>query len=295
MRTVTVLGALAVCAALVPACGTRSDQRTYRLQGQVLAVEPASNTANIKHEDIPGLMPAMTMPYEVRDARLLEGIVPGDLINATLVIESNRAYLSTLQKVGSAPLEASAADPLASGTSPGVDLLDPGEQVPDAQFVDQDGRPRAFTSFAGRTTVVTFMYTKCPMPAFCPFLDRSFAAIQKSLQTDPAFSRLAGNVQLVSVSFDPLNDTPPVLKAHAEKLDADPQVWTFLTGDRGEVDRFAARFGVMVSRSATDPLDITHNLRTAIVDADGKLAATYAGNEWTPGQLLADLETLVHQ
>jgi len=98
------------------------------------------------------------------------------------------------------------------------------------------------------------------------------------------------DVRLVTVSFDPTTDTPPVLKAHARKLNADPARWTFLTGDRDEIDRFASRFGVQVSRALNDPRDITHNLRTAIVDADGRLVKVYTGNEWTAEQVLADLK-----
>jgi protein SCO1/2 len=84
-------------------------------------------------------------------------------------------------------------------------------------------------------------------------------------------------------------DTPPVLKKHARELKADPKRWTFLTGDRDDIDRFAARFGLSVSRALNDERDITHNLRTAIVDADGKLAKVYVGNDWTPDQVLKDL------
>src|SRR5262249_24091542 len=98
------------------------------------------------------------------------------------------------------------------------------------------------------------------------------------------------DVRLVTVSFDPLTDTPPVLKAHAKALNADPERWTFLTGDRDEIDRFAARFGVSISRALNDARDITHNLRTAMVDANGKLVKTYIGNEWTTGQVLADVK-----
>jgi protein SCO1/2 len=99
-------------------------------------------------------------------------------------------------------------------------------------------------------------------------------------------------VHLVTVSFDPATDTPPVLKAHAKKLEADLSRWTFLTGDRDEVDHFAARFGVSVGRAMNDARDITHNLRTAIIDADGKVVKVYTGNEWTPEQVLADLKAL---
>ena len=95
--------------------------------------------------------------------------------------------------------------------------------------------------------VVTFIYTRCPLPTFCPLMDRHFATIQTAIKGDPALK----NVRLVSVSFDPATDTPPVLKKHAAELNADPARWTFLTGDRDDIDRFAARFGVSVARART--------------------------------------------
>ena len=115
------------------------------------------------------------------------------------------------------------------------------------------------------------------------------AAIQKKLKGDPALAR---RVHLVTVSFDPLTDTPPVLRKHAREVDADLRTWTFLTGDRDEIDRFAARFGVSVARALNDQRDITHNLRTAIVDAEGRLVKVYTGNEWTPDQVLADVRSV---
>src|SRR5205085_10273657 len=132
-----------------------------------------------------------------------------------------------------------------------------------------------------------FIYTQCPMPTFCPLMDRRFASMQQPLRDDASLE----DVRLVTVSFDPATDTPPVLKAHARQLNADPARWTFLTGDRDEIDRFASRFGVQVSRALNDPRDITHNLRTAVVDADGRLVKVYTGNDWTADQVLADLRT----
>jgi protein SCO1/2 len=275
------------------ACAKKTDQRVFTLQGQVLAVQAERKSVEIKHEEIKGFMPAMTMPYEVRDVTLLNGLAPGDLVNAELVVESNTAYLSAIKKVGSAPLEKppAVADE-APMPSAGFELLKPGEPAPAGHFVDQDGRKREFASFKGKPTVVTFIYTKCPMPTFCPLLDRNFAAVQKKLQTDPSLAALKDHVQLVSVSFDPVTDTPAVLKQHAQTLGADRRVWTFLTGDRDEIDQFASRFGVQVARAENDPRDITHNLRTALLDAGGKLVKIYTGNEWTPDQLIADLKGL---
>ena len=202
--------------------------------------------------------------------------------------DARRAHLTKIRKVGAAPLEKPADSAAMPTASSGFELLRPGETVPSGAFVDQDGRKRSFASFKGTPVVMTFIYTSCPMPTFCPLMDRQFATLQKTLKEDPA----VGRVHLVTVSFDPATDTPPVLKAHAKTLGADPKQWTFLTGDRDDVDQFAARFGVSIARAMDDPRNITHNLRTAIIGADGRLVKVYTGNEWTPAQVLADLRGL---
>jgi protein SCO1/2 len=277
-------------AVLAGACGTKADQREFALQGQILAVADDRQQATINHEAITGFMGAMTMPYKVRDPKQLDGIAPGDLINARLVVETSDAYLTNVKKVGQAPLPKPPAEAPAPSATSGFELLKPGEAVPDTTFVDQNGKRRTFKTFKGTPALVTFIYTKCPMPTFCPLMDQHFAAIQKKMKDDPA---LRGRVHLVSVSFDPINDTPPVLKEHAKKLGADLNIWTFLTGDRDEIDKFAMRFGVSVARATADQRNITHNLRTAILDADGKLVKIYTGNQWTPDQALADLAPVV--
>jgi protein SCO1 len=276
------------CALGVAACGPGSPKNSYALQGQILAIDAPHKSLTIKHGDIKGLMSAMTMPYSVRDEKLLTGLAAGDLIDATLIVESNDAYLETIRKTGSAPLEKPPAEAPAPTASSGFELLKPGEPAPNAPFVDQDGRKRAFSAFKGTPVVMTFIYTRCPLPNFCPMMDRNFAKMQATLNADPAL----GRVHLVTVSFDPAVDSPAVLKKHAKELNADLRRWTFLTGDRDEIDRFAARFGLAVSRALNDPRDITHNLRTVIIDSDGKLVKTYTGNDWTPEQVLNDLKTV---
>jgi protein SCO1 len=281
---------LSLCAALASAaCSKAPDQRTYTLQGQVQSLEIPRKLVTVKHEEIKGFMPAMTMPYEVADAKALDGLAPGDLINAKLVVFSNGAHLVEIKKVGTAPLEKPPAEaPNPPSASSGFELLKPGEAVPDGRFVDQDAKVRSFGSFKGSPVAMTFIYTRCPLPTFCPLMDRHFVSLQKSLAADPALT----GVKLVTVSFDPVTDSPAVLKKHAASLGADPARWTFLTGDRDDVDQFAARFGVSVSRALNDARDITHNLRTAIIGADGKLVKVYTGNDWSPEQVLADLKKL---
>lgn len=271
---------------LTAACGSRSSSgsRVYTMQGQVLTIDAARRMATIRHEEIRGFMPAMTMPYEAREPKLLDGIAPGDLITAELTVGPSNAYLTAIRKVGSAPLEAPPAA-AAPASPPRPELIKAGEAAPDGAFVDQNGKPRPFRSFKGHRVVLTFIYTRCPMPTFCPLMDRHFATIQASLRNDPALK----DVRLVSVSFDPATDTPPVLAKHAKEVGADPAVWTFLTGDEPEIDRFAARFGVSVEHDPNDPQQITHNLRTAVIGADGTLLQIYSGNEWTPDQVLGVL------
>ncbi|OFW21396.1 MAG: hypothetical protein A3H97_20300 [Acidobacteria bacterium RIFCSPLOWO2_02_FULL_65_29] len=279
LSAITLAGALATAACFGP--GPRHE---YTLQGQILSVAADRKEANVKHEEITGFMPAMTMPYKVRDAAEFADLKPGDLITSTLVVVSNDAYLKDVKKVGEAPLESAPA-----AASSGFELLNPGEQVPNTVFIDQDGKIRDFASFGNSVVLLTFIYTKCPMPTFCPLMDRHFKAIQEKVKADAALA----TVHLVSVSFDPATDTPQVLKMHAGGLGADPARWTFLTGDRDEIDKFAMRFGVSIARDMTDPVNITHNLRTAIVDAKGVFVKSYTGNEWLPEQVLADLQRVV--
>jgi protein SCO1/2 len=271
-------------AALVAACSRGQPPKQYELRGQILGIKADEREVLIKHEDIKGFMPGMMMPFKVADARLLDGKQPGDLVTATLVLSGTDAHLSTLTRTGSAPLDV----PPPPTARSGFELLKPGEAVPDELLIDQDGRPRPLSSFRGHRLAVTFTYTRCPMPTFCPLMDRNFAALQREIKKSPSL----GDVRLLSVSFDPQFDTPRVLKTHAAKLEADPLVWTFATGDRDEVARFAARFGITIERAEQNPIDITHNLRTAILDAEGRLVKVHTGNSWTPTDLLADLKAV---
>lgn len=272
MRSISALTLLALILSL--AC---SRGREYELRGQVLAIHPDRQEITIKHEDIRGFMPGMTMPFKVRDARLLDGRVPGDLVSATLVVEDTDAFLSAIERTGHAELtEPPPAAPLSA-------IIGPGEEVPDVQLTDHTGAARRLSDWRGRVVAVTFIYTRCPLPNFCPLMDRHFASAQAALREDAA---LRDRSHLVSVSFDPRFDTPQVLAAHATKAGADPAIWSFATGEQPAIDAFAAAFGVSVFREDADLTEIVHNLRTAVIDADGRLVKVFTGNEWTPEELV---------
>lgn len=276
-----VAGILIVAALAVPACRRAPEPRQYPIKGQILGVNPERQEVLVQHEDIPGFMAAMTMPYKVKDPALLEGTEPGDLFTATLVVEEVDAYLSTLTRTGHAPIEPPAAAPLITAS----DLLEEGERVPDNVLVDQDKTPRLMVSLRGHRVALTFMYTRCPLPDFCPRMDRNFAEVQKVVSQTPELA----DVRLVSVTLDPEFDTPAVLKAHARSLQADPARWHFVTGDKEEVLSFAKRFGVTAEPGEPGGM-MVHNLRTAVIDPEGRLLKTYSGTTWTPAELVADLK-----
>ena len=260
-----------------------SAAREYELRGKVLAVDPARQEITIKHEDIPQFMPGMTMAFKVADKELLNGRVAGDLVKATLIVRNSDAQLRTLERTGFAPV--SATEPLP------MPVLRAGEQISDATFVDETGAVRRLADWRGKVLVVTFIYTRCPLSNFCPLMDRHFKTTQDTIRSETA---LSSRVRLLSVSLDPRYDTPPVLARHAAELLADPEVWSFLTGQANEIATFAKQFGVSIMRGSESDQDIVHNLRTAIIDADGRLTTVLNGSEWTPLELLAAVRKGLH-
>jgi protein SCO1/2 len=248
----------------------------------VVAVDPAREELTVKHDDIRGFMPGMIMPFKVRPGASVRDRKPGDMIRATLVVEDSTAYLMDVIVSGHAPLTDAAP------ARKGVDRLELGDAVPDTAFVDQTGTARRLSTWRSRTVAVTFIYTRCPLPDFCPLMDRHFAAVQRGIVEDPA---LRDRVQLLSISVDPAFDTPAVLAAHARRAGADPAIWSFLTGSREEIEPFAARFGVSIMQSDSESREIVHNLRTAVIDGEGRVASVMSGNDWTPADLISVIKS----
>jgi protein SCO1 len=271
----------------VPAGCKAEPERTYPLQGQILAIEDKSRPdgrreVTVKHEDIPGFMPAMTMGYSVKERADLDGLHAGDLVTATLVFDRRHGdmYLAQLKKTGHADLPAGARAVKI------MDVMNPGDEVPDDSLLDQAGAARKLSDWRGRALAVTFVYTRCPLPDFCPAMDRRFGELQRAIAAD---ARLRDRVHLVSVSFDPAHDTPAVVRAHANARGADPKTWSYLTGSAAAIDHFTSRFGVSAIAEADAAQTFTHNLRTAVIDRRGRLVKIHTGNDWTVETLLADL------
>jgi protein SCO1/2 len=267
---------------IVTGCARAPEAATYQLSGQILLVNAESQQLVIRHGDIVGFMPGMTMPFTVRDPKLLAGRSAGDLITATLTVEPDAAWISALTATGRAALPADAPTSLPAAT--GVDVLAVGATVPDTPLRSARGAV-SLVAGQGRVTAVTFIYTRCPLSDYCPLMDRRFAEVQRRVKAD---ATLAHRVSLVSVSIDPAADTPARLAEHAAALAADPAIWQFATlADERDIARFASQFGVNVIRERDGT--ITHNLRTLVIDASGTVRQARDGNTWTADDLLGDL------
>lgn len=273
--------ALAVLA--LAGCRQAPEVQTYPLTGQILLVDPAAGEVLIRHGDIVGFMPGMTMPFTVREPALLEGRQAGDLVEATLSVTAEAAWISALTATGRAPLPPDA--PAAFPAARGVRIRAPGDTLPDTPLRTASGRPLRLGDTGGRARAVTFIYTRCPLPDYCPLMDRRFAELQRRASRSQA---LAGRVSLVSISFDTTHDTPARLTEHARALAADPATWEFATvAEDADSDRFAAELGVNVIREADGT--ITHNLRTYVIDPAGTVVSVRDGSAWTTDEILADL------
>jgi protein SCO1/2 len=266
-------------AILMVAAGCRPAEpvREYRLVGQILAVDHQRNRVTIRHQDIDGFMPGMTMPFPVRDVSLLNGRDAGELVEATLSVQGTDAWVSRLTVTGKAPITEAAP----------VLGLGPGDRIADAALVDQDGAPMRVADLRGHAAVVSFIYTRCPLPEYCPTIEARLGAVQQAIKADQA---LAGT-RVLAVTLDPAHDTPPVLALHARERHADPAVWRFASGTADAIDGFGRQFGLAVTRTSSEPSGIEHNLRTVILDPDLRIVAMLTGSDWAASEAISALRT----
>lgn len=272
-----------------------APKHAHSTTGLVREIAPDRRSAVIRHEEIPGYMPRMTMELTVRRTNELAGISPGDTIAFRLLATDETHWIEELRRLSgpgsnAAPTEAgtpAAADGAAPGAPAGSARpppLKPGDLLPEAHFTDEDGRTFALTEFRGRAVAFTFFFTRCPLPDFCPRMNQNFAEARKLL-ADTAPS--ATNWVLLSISFDPEFDRPAVLKTHARRYRGeDPGRWLFAVADAPTLRDLAPRLDLRMAREAGS---ISHNLRTVVLDTTGRIHRQFDGNRWTAADLATAL------
>jgi protein SCO1/2 len=280
-RTQTLFPALAA-AILLAGCapkGPSPEAKRYGVTGTVVAVDPRGQMLIVKHQEIPGYMAAMTMGFVVKEAWVFNAAHPGDKIQATLVVDGGKSWLE--QVVITEQPKADPNRPAEASTHP----PEAGEAVPDFELVNQDGKRIGLRDYRGKALVITFIYTRCPLPDYCPLMSKHFAAIAKEISEDAA---LKNSTRLLSISIDPEYDQPGVLRDYARRYGAAKGgPWDFATGKPDEVRRVAKFFGLDYWQESGQ---IIHALVTAVIDGEGKIVRVIRGNEWKPAEVIADIK-----
>jgi protein SCO1/2 len=265
-----------------------SNAKRYSLKGKVISVDKNAGTANIDNEPIAGFMDAMIMPYTCKPASALDQLQPGDTITADVVVQAadNKYWLENIKVIGHS--ETPAAKPTAT-----VHIPAPGDDVPDFHLINQNGKRISLHQYRGQTLLITFIYTRCPFPDFCPRVSHEFATIDHQLRADPA---RYGKTHLLSISFDPKHDTPKVLRAYgfSSAGTKDPALftrWEFSAIPPAELSGFADYFALTYKEEGGQ---ITHSLSTAVISPDGKIFKWYHGADWQASDLLQDIVAAAH-
>jgi protein SCO1/2 len=269
------------------ACQTEEPlpKQRFDLRGKVVAVNKSEGTVTLAHEAIPGYMAAMTMDYPIKDKWTFDVLKRGQTVTATLVVASDRAWLEGLVIIEEAKPESNSLAPPEAARTP------LGEVVPDFALINQDGKRIHLHQYHGKVLLLTFIYTRCPLPDYCPLMSKSFAQILAEVQSDP---KLSPSTHLLSISIDPEYDKPAVLRAYGVDCTGNPHSfdhWEFASGTPEQVRKVAEFFGL---KYWTEGGQIVHALVTALIGPDGKVIEIYRGNEWHPAEVLADLRTLPH-
>jgi protein SCO1/2 len=246
----------------------------------VVSVDKEHRQVTIAHEEIPGYMTAMTMPFNLKDDWPLGVLAPGQQLTASLVVQGDRSWLEEVTITQKSPDTSS----VPSAVEP-----EPGAEVPDFTLVDQDGRRISLHDYRGRALLITFIYTRCPLPEYCPLMSSNFRRIHDAMRTDAQLTR---KVQLLTVSFDPEYDTSDVLQQYGRGYIAGGETfdnWVFASGSVQEVKAITTYFGLSYWQETGQ---IVHSLRTALISPDGKLVRLYRGNEWKPAEVLGELRKI---
>ncbi len=263
----------------------------HAMSGLVLAVNPSHRSMTVSCQSVPGYMDAMTMPFDVRDAKLLHGVKPGATIDFTLVNDGDSSYAESIrvrryENLEQEPLEARRLAILTNLTNPSAPkALNTQQPVPDFTLTDQDRKAIRFSQLKGRVVALSFAYVRCPNPAYCFRLTSNLGQLKKRFS-----GRLGRDLVLLTIIIDPEHDQNDAIANYARIWNADPRTWHFLTGPLPEVQRVSRMFGMEFWNE--DGL-LVHSFHTAIIDRQGKLFANLEGNQFTSQQLGDMVQTVL--
>ena len=266
-------------------CRAQPSEQRYQLHGIVISVDVTAGNAIISHEAIPGFMGSMTMSFVIKDREGLDQLEAGNRVGATLVVQQDQFWIEKILSIDDQYSQNGNDVP----KSP-FQLPELGTPVPDFTLVNQDGNLIRLHQYRGRPLLLTFIYTRCPLPDYCPLMNNHFAVIRSSLQSDSPF---IATTQMLTVSFDPEFDTPEILRSYRTLWTGGSNPsgfndWEFATGTSEQIKKITTFFGLEYWQEKNE---IIHRLQTALIDPNGRIFRLYSGNDWTPEEVLRDLKS----
>lgn len=232
-------------------------------------------------------MPSMIMPFSAKDKKEIADLKLGEGISFRMTVTEKDLLLDQVKKIQASDVHVVRPGPTVSAASKKAERLREGDIVPFFSLINQDGAQVTSDTFRGHPVVLTFIFTRCPVPSFCPRISNNFSELQNAITSDAA---LAGKARLLSITLDPKFDTPEILKAYAAHQKADAQIWTFATGEQSQVDNLTQGFAVYVQPEAGT---ISHGLATALIGPDSSVIKIWRGNAWTPAEVIDELRQSV--
>ena len=276
-----LLGA-AACSPKPDADDAVAAKQRYEVRGVVQGISADGNEVTIEHEAIPDFMPSMTMPFTVRNRDELRGFKVGDGIAFRFIVTDSDAWITHLRPADAGKLALPENTPAAAANR--APRLREGDRLPEFRLTDQNNRPITREDLAGKSTLLTFVFSRCPLPNFCPLMQQNFAEVQKRLSGDPARAHL----RLLSISFDP-EDTPARLALYASHYEADPALWLHAGGSAAQTEPLTQAFSVYIQAEGGS---YSHGLCTALVRPDGTIAKIWRGNAWDVSEVLEAIHQL---
>ena len=268
------------------ASNTATNTRIFEVGGVVRQVYPEKKQVQIDHENIPDYMPAMTMDFEVKDTNELAGLQPNDRVTFRMVVTRDEGWIENIKKTGQQELVGNAPFPFRRVRD--VEPLRVGDVMPNYNFTNELGRSVSLNDFRGKALGLTFLFTRCPFPNFCPRMANNLKAAASALKAD---STAPTNWHLLAITIDPEHDTPKVLQGYAKGYEYDPERWSFVTGDPTDITAISEQFGLQYWRpDPKNPVNISHNLRTVVIDAQGRVQKILPENKWEPAELASELK-----
>ncbi|MBL9134548.1 MAG: copper-binding protein [Verrucomicrobiales bacterium] len=255
------------------------SERSFQVKGVVREIPPARQTLVIRHEAIPGYMPRMTMELTLANTNEAAELVVGDEIEFRLVARAEDHFIDQIRRLGTrSPVEAAAGSAVKpEGTD---EELKPGDMLPDFGMLMENGTAARFSNHRGTAVAFTFFFTRCPLPDFCPRMNKNLADARRILLGS---TEAPTNWMLLSLSFDAEFDRPAVLALHAKTYRGEQaDRWLFGAVEAKDLAVLAPRLDLKITREAGS---YSHNLRTVVVDAGGRIFRQFDGNQWTPGEL----------